>query len=38
MEGTWLTSIADVLDRNGRLAALREVDPDAFHAVMPAVA
>jgi hypothetical protein len=35
MEGTWLTRRADVLDRNGRLAALKKVEPDAFHAVMP---
>jgi hypothetical protein len=38
MLGTWLTSIADVLDRNGRLAALKKVEPEAFHAVIPAVA
>jgi hypothetical protein len=35
MESTWLTNRADVLDRNGRLAALKEVEPGAFHAVMP---
>jgi hypothetical protein len=35
MEGTWLTSRADVLDRNGRLAALKEVEPDSFREVMP---
>jgi hypothetical protein len=35
LESTLLTSRADVLDRNGRLAALKEVEPDAFHAVIP---